>query len=160
MFIELLLCSRHFLELEDTAADKKSKAFALQVLKFQRGSDKQWRGRWRYKLGREWAKVLRWSLKVEWRLLSKPVRGTSSGGLSFQLGLACWGGAGLAKIRGGLSWECEQQGQDLEVEIGLGHLRNRRAGDWREGRWGPLSRSFLSGHSTVYFPFHPCGPWR
>lgn len=37
MFIELLLCSRHFLELEDTAADKKSKAFALQVLKFQRG---------------------------------------------------------------------------------------------------------------------------
>lgn len=37
MFIELLLCSRHFLELEDTEADKKSKAFALQVLKFQRG---------------------------------------------------------------------------------------------------------------------------
>lgn len=37
MFIELLLCSRHFLELEDTEADMKSKAFAHQVLKFQRG---------------------------------------------------------------------------------------------------------------------------
>lgn len=44
---------------------------------------------------------------------------------------------------------------------------DRRLGAWRKGsegesdwRWGPLSRSFGSGHSTTCITFHYCRKWQ